>query len=98
MCDKDVYIGRQGLEIFKLACDGNLKTRKYAFPHLNKNADSLIDLLDPLTIWYPPPILSRITILQLEERVVAGSVQSLFKGIPCHSQAVERHDLSLIHI
>ena len=50
----------------------------------------MYDLLNTDFVWSPPPILSTITLNEIEMAIQEVTVSSLFAGIPCHSQAVER--------
>ena len=91
LCDPSLEIRRQGLEIYKVAVENTNGLRKYILPKLNKNTTTMLELLDSFSIWSPPPLLLRTQPEILEASVLSNTVCDFFKGIPCHSQAVERH-------
>ena len=91
LCDDEIDVRKKGIHIFLLSREGFQPKRKFSLPCINSNAENLIGLLDPTSEWHSPPLLSQFSSSEIEWHANNGSVKSLICGIPCHSQAVERH-------
>jgi len=91
LCDSQIETRKQGLEILAVSREEAQSTRKFILPSVNENANTLIEMLDVSSIWHSPPLLSHLTLDEITSAVNAGSINTFIEGIPCHSQAVERH-------
>ena len=70
-------------EIYKLALESSFTVRQFDLPNINFNAKFLIKLLDPSSLWFPPPILTKLTLDEIEQGVENGNLQNIFYHIPC---------------
>ena len=58
-----------GFEIYKLALEVSFTVRQFYLPNINFNAKCLIELLDPSSLWFSPPILTKFTLDEIEQEV-----------------------------
>jgi len=90
LCDTHPETREKGFKLYEVASESCPLIRKFTLPKVNFDAETLLELLDPCSLWSPPPALCGFSTNEVRENSHTNALFDFCNSFPCHSQAVER--------